>query len=172
MKEKSEKSGLFPAFERFMGKFTEIVMGASVIGIFLLVIVQVFFRYVLKKSLGGAEELPVYIMACMVWLATPYVTMKDAHVNIELVPQMFSEKVQCGFRIFGNVVAALAMGVFSYLAVEYVQKTASYGTVTGGLGIPVWIFHAVIAYGAIMTALFSAINVFKYGRRLVKWESN
>ena len=167
MREKTYKQG--DRVEHVVGAITRVTMGVSVISIFLMIIVQVFFRYVLRKSLGGAEELPIYIMACMVWLATPYVTWKDAHVNIELVTNLFNKKTQIIFRLFGDFVTAASMTVFSVLAVKYVNKIHTYGTVTGGLGIPLWIIHAVIAYGAVMTTFFSFLNAYKNIRRLATW---
>lgn len=162
----------FEKFERILENITTVVMGIFVVLIFLMVIAQVFFRYVLKTSMGGMEELPVYIMAMCAWMAAPVTTIRNNHVTIDLIPNMFKGRARVCFDIFGQLVAFLSMAFFAKLAFDYVQVVHGYGEVTGGVGIPIWIFHAVIATGSALVAFFSLINMIRNIRRVLVWEEN
>ena len=159
-------------FEKGLEKVVTIIMGIFVVAIFLMVITQVFFRYVLQTSMGGMEELPVYIMAMCCWMAAPVATIRDDHICIDLIPNMFKGRARIGFTIWAQLVACLSMAFFAKLAFDYVQLVYSYGEVTGGTGIPIWIFHAVIAVGATLVSLFSLTNMLRNIRRMVTWQQN
>jgi TRAP-type C4-dicarboxylate transport system permease small subunit len=137
-----------------------ILMTLSILSIFVIVNIQVFFRYVLKTALGGVEELPVYIMAMCVWLSTPVISKEDKHINIDLFVNLFKSDIhRMILKAFAQLTAGVSMSYFAGLAFQYVQQSKSYGEVTGGLGIPIWVFHAVIFYGALMVAVFAFINL-------------
>ncbi len=159
-------------FSRGLEKVITNVMGVMVVAIFLMIIVQVFFRYVLRTSMGGMEELPVYIMAVCTWMAAPVTTIRDNHICIDLIPNMFKGRVRVMFTAFGQFVAFLSMAFFAKLAFDYVQVVYGYGEVTGGTGIPIWIFHAVIAVGATLVSFFSFTNLMRNIGRIVKWQEN
>ena len=161
----------FEKFERGLERVSTFVMGVFVVLIFLMVIAQVFFRYVLKTSMGGMEELPVYIMAVTSWLAAPVTTIRNNHVTIDLIPNLFKGKKRVYFDMFAQLIAFLSMAFFSKLAYDYVQVVYSYGEVTGGVGIPIWVFHAIIAIGSTLVSFFSLINLLKDIRRVATWES-
>jgi TRAP-type C4-dicarboxylate transport system permease small subunit len=76
-------------FGDVLQKVSKFICGVSVLAILLLIIVQVFFRYILKESLSGAEELPTYIMAICCWVSVPVAAVSDSHLNIDLIPNMF-----------------------------------------------------------------------------------
>ena len=162
----------FEKFERGLEKVVTYAMGVFVVLIFVMVIAQVFFRYVLKTSMGGMEELPVYIMAMCSWLAAPVTTIKNNHVTIDLIPNLFKGKARIYFDMFAQLIAFLSMAFFSKLAFDYVQIVYGYGEVTGGVGIPIWVFHAVIAAGSTLVSFFSLINLLKDIRRVVTWQES
>lgn len=162
----------FEIFADYLVKIFTKIMGFFVFAIFALVITQVFFRYVLHRSMGGIEELPTYIMAMCAWMAAPVTTVRENHVTVDLIPNLFKGRGRLAFTMFNNLVAFLSMSFFTKLAYEYVAYIRPYGEVTGGVGIPIWCFHAAIAVGSTMVAFFSFANLVKNIRRFVTWESN
>jgi TRAP-type C4-dicarboxylate transport system permease small subunit len=151
-------------------KIIPAICGIAVIGIFLMIIVQVFFRYVLKASLGGAEELPTYIMAICCWVSVPVAAMEDNHVNIDLVPNLFKGRGRIIFSIWAELIEVLTMSFFTKLAWDYTAHMVEEGTVTGGVAIPMWIFYAFIIFGSITCVLFGLINLIKNVGRIIKWK--
>lgn len=164
-------SRAFEKLNRVLHKFTTISMGIAVVSIFVLMIIQVFFRFVLSMSLGGLEELPVYVMAICVWLAAPFASMNDTHVNIDLIPNLFKPRIRLVFKAIAQFVAGASMLWFTKLAFDYVADIYGYGEVTGGLGIPIWIFHAVIFLGSLFVTFYSWINFAMSVKGVIKWKS-
>jgi C4-dicarboxylate transporter DctQ subunit len=151
-----------------MEKVSLIAMGWATIAIFLVIIVQVFFRYVLRTSLGGAEELPPYVMALAIWLSVPVTTLKGRHIRIDLVPNLLKGKAHEGLIIFSKLIAFLAMAFYTKLAFEFLKTSYTHGEVTGGLGVPLWIFHAVVAVCSLMVAVYSLTGLIDTIGRITK----
>ncbi len=150
------------SFSNALRKITQFLLTVIVLALFVLVNVQVFFRYVLGRSLGGLEELPVLMMAVSVWLSAPVVSLDDAHINIDFFTGLIKGvRGQLVAKMFAQLVAAGSMAFFVKLAFEYVADSYRFGEVTGGLGIPIWVFHAIITYGAIMVTVFSLANALR-----------
>ena len=166
----AKKSGLGRAYESFKSIIRGIC-GLAVMAIFLLIVVQVFFRYVLKTSMGGMEELPTYIMAIACWCSVPVAAMEDNHVNIDLIPNMFHGKARVYWRMWAEFVEVVTMSVYTYLAVKYTIHMYETGNVTGGTGIPLWIFYAFIIFGAGLCAFFGLSNLIINIRKVKTWET-
>ena len=148
------------------------ICGVSVFSIFLLIIIQVFFRYVLRQSLGGAEELPTYIMAVACWLSVPVAALEDSHINIDLIPNMFHGRARIGWSMWGEAVEFVTMSIFAGMAWKYCAHMISTNNKTGGLGIPMWIFYVFIVIGAALCAFFGLVNFIQNARRIAKWKQD
>jgi TRAP-type C4-dicarboxylate transport system permease small subunit len=159
------------SFGDALSKISSALCGASVLFILLLILVQVFFRYILKMSLGGAEELPTYVMAICCWISVPVAALEDNHLNIDLIPNMFRGRSRIIWTIWAELIEVLAMSYFTVLAWKYMSHVFRNGQVTGGLGLPIWIFYAVIVYGAGFCALFGLLNLVKNLIRIVLWKN-
>ncbi|MDR3294393.1 MAG: TRAP transporter small permease [Clostridiales Family XIII bacterium] len=151
-----------------MQKISLVIMGWATIAIFLVIIVQVFFRYILRTSLGGAEELPPYIMALAIWLSVPVTTIQKRHIRIDLVPNLLKGKAREYLVGFTQLIAFLAMAVYAKLAFEFVRTAYGHGEVSGGLGIPLWTFHVVIAVCALLVAFYSLMALIDTIGRITK----
>ena len=130
-------SGLAKANEIFRN-IVRTACGIAVTAIFLLIIVQVFFRYVLKTSMGGMEELPTYIMAIACWMAVPVAAIEDNHINIDLIPNLFHGRARLCWSMWAELVEVVTMTVFTKLALDYTIHMMETGNVTGGTGIPLF----------------------------------
>ena len=163
-------SGLAKANEIFRN-IVRTACGIAVTAIFLLIIVQVFFRYVLKTSMGGMEELPTYIMAIACWMAVPVAAIEDNHINIDLIPNLFHGRARLCWSMWAERVEVVPMTVFTKLALDYTIHMMETGNVTGGTGIPLWIFYAFIIVGAGLCAIFGLINLITNIRRFMSWNT-
>ena len=76
----------------------------------LVIIIQVFFRYVLNNALPWSEEVARYMMIWMVFLVAPIAYRRGLNVAIEIVPGLFSPRWRAVLTIAINifVIAALA----------------------------------------------------------------
>ena len=80
-----------------------------------VVVLQVLARYVLHISLGGIEELPVYLMMISVWIAAIFVAKDDGHVKIELLDMFVKNKKVLG--VINIVLCTLSGIALAYLPI-------------------------------------------------------
>ena len=146
----------------FLYKVVEICLGIAMIALTGVVVVQVIVRYILHVSIGGVEELPVYLMMTSVWIAAIFVARGDGHVKIELLDMFVKNKkvVDC-VNIFLCGLSCAALGYFTSLCYKYMLRMQKYGDVTAGLEIPVWIFILIMVISCGMMAFYYAINTVK-----------
>jgi len=69
-------------------------------GVFVTVIIGVFFRYVLNNALVWSEEMSRFCMLWMAFLGTPLVTYKGGHVAIEVILGRTRGFLRTAFIIF------------------------------------------------------------------------
>lgn len=72
---------------QWVGKAAVMLAAALLAAMVVMVIAQVFFRYVLNDSLGWTEELAKYLMVWVACLVAPWAYRENLNVSI----QMFSE---------------------------------------------------------------------------------
>lgn len=143
-------------------KAIQFCLGISMIALTSIVVLQVLVRYVFHVSIGGVEELPVYLMLISVWIAAIIVAKDDGHIKIELLDMFIKNKsiialvniVLCGL-------SGIGLGCFGYLSLMYVLRIKGFGDITAGLGIPVWCIMAFMAASCIIMTVYYAVNSVK-----------
>ena len=143
-------------------KAVQICLGISMIALTGIVVMQVLARYFLHISIGGVEELPVYLMLISVWIAAVFVARTDGHVKIELLDMFVKNpRIVAIVNVILCGISGLALLYFSYLCLLYLLRLQKFGDVTPGLGIPIWILVLFIVVSCAMMALYYAINFVK-----------
>jgi TRAP-type C4-dicarboxylate transport system permease small subunit len=125
---------LFDVIELYAGALVFVVM-------FVAVVIQVFFRYVLNTPLPWAFELSMYALVWVTFLTAPYATRYREHIRLDLFYEKFPRKVQIVldliFDVFIIVMAALTLPV----SIEYTSWNSR--VTSACLGIP-WSWLLVI----------------------------
>lgn len=143
-------------------KAVQVCLGIAMIALTAIVVIQVIVRYVLHVSIGGVEELPVYLMMVSVWIAAIFVAKNDGHVKIELLDMFVKNKTVVGIiNIILCGLSGVALGYFAYLCFLYMLKLQKYGDVSAGLGFPIWILVLVMVISCAMMAMYYFINFIK-----------
>ena len=75
----------------------------------LVIIVQVFFRYVLNNALPWSEEVARYMMIWMVFLVAPIAYRRGLNVAIEIFPGLFSPRWRAALMVVINVLVIAAL---------------------------------------------------------------
>ena len=86
------------------------IASALIGGMAVLVVTQVFFRYVLNNSLSWAEDLSLMLLVYSAFLIIPYAYRWSLHVGIDLIVNMLPARV--GFALYflsGLAVITLAI---------------------------------------------------------------
>lgn len=148
--------------DRLLYRVIQICLGITMIALTAIVVLQVIVRYVLHVSIGGVEELPVYLMLLSVWIAAIIVAKDDGHVKIELLDMFVKNKhIVDVVNIILCALSGVALAYFAWLCLDYMFTLQSYGDVTAGLGIPIWALESVMVVSCFMMALYYVVNTIK-----------
>ncbi|MCI8399320.1 MAG: TRAP transporter small permease [Oscillibacter sp.] len=156
---------LYDGLDRLLSVIVALLMMLITFEIF----VQVIFRYFLHKSMGGFEELPVFMLITCVWLGGILVAKHNDHVKIDIITQSIkNEKVQAVLNTATSLLTAVCAGFYTVLDWQFVTKAMEHRSLSPGLQFPLWYVYAVTLVGSALAALFFLINAVKEIRRLWK----
>jgi TRAP-type C4-dicarboxylate transport system permease small subunit len=113
-----------------------------------LIVVEVVARYVVRRSLGIADEFSAYLLVCVTFLGLAYVAHLGDHIRVEVVVSRLSCKMRGGLApvelIMFLIVALVLTKVTGEVAIyHYIKGTLSFQLVL----VPQWIPMSVMAVG-------------------------
>jgi TRAP-type C4-dicarboxylate transport system permease small subunit len=133
------------------GKCVERLCQAMMVIMVILTSYVVFGRYVLNKTPGWGEELP---LLCMVWfslLSASLAVIDDSHIRIQLFDTILPKKIVKGLKIFFhllNTLFAIFMTIYG-IKLSILTKTS----VMPGMGIPVAFLYMSVAVSGLALVL-------------------
>ena len=148
----------------------EAVARAAVLGLTLLVLLvmlaQVFFRYVLNSSLQWSEELAVWGMVWMVFVGSVLLVRRSEHISITTLVRLAPLRVRPYLVIFNRAAGLVFLAIIGWYGFEvfggtFHAKSPSIGLSTRWikLAIPVGaVLMAVVAVHAIADDLRRLAN--------------
>lgn len=152
--------------KRFLQKldntFRKIVhgfLGCSMILLTLMTFLQVLFRYVMKQSMGGYEELPIYLMIISTWFAASVLTAEDKHIGLDVITLLVKNKrVLTVIDAIMDVLTAGGLAFFSYCMFVYMVNTKAAGTISSGIGFPKWLIALTIFVNGALMLIYTIKN--------------
>ncbi len=95
--------------------FFEVIMPAvSLIGIFLIFNVQIFYRYVLESPLIWAFEASLTLFLWLIMFGAVYAWRKKEHVQFSIFYDLAPSKVQLFIRLISNSVVIIFLSIVVY----------------------------------------------------------
>ncbi len=144
------------ALARAIGGTLKALSAAFLASYFVLVLLQVFFRYVLNESLFWAEELVRGLMVWGVMISSALVAGSRGHIRVEVLELMLPPG---GKRVVMWIADALTIS-FSILlfwaAIELMNRTWMQQSPL--LEIPKWSVYMALAAGAGIEALVTILT--------------
>lgn len=115
------------------------------IALYLLLITQVFFRYVLNSPLGWSEELARFCFVWMIFIGSAYLAGRNAHIAVSFIvdrcpPAVARWIIRSAAAVFLAAAAVVAVGSMSF-----VRETA--GLLSPGVGLPMGLIYAAPVVG-------------------------
>jgi TRAP-type C4-dicarboxylate transport system permease small subunit len=155
------KTNAFGAYLAKITIFIAIILAAIMV---LTVLVGVFFRYVLRNSLGWTEELARYLMIWTALLSISIGIKDKEHVGIQLLIRNVPIKYARVIYFFVNSVVLFFLIVLTYKGLSVAFRAVP--QLSLGLGISmVWPLLSIPVAGilAIIQQIIQMINSFKPG---------
>ena len=135
----------------------------------LIVIIQVFSRYVFNFSFVWAEELVRYLMIWMVMFGAALVQSKNEHIRIDFFPMLAGARVRRVMEILFRLASLtfLAIIVYKGFKVSYFNRMFE----SSGLRISMLWPTLAIPLGAISIGCYTVSGLIRDIYQLVSWTS-
>ena len=103
----------------------------------LITFIDVLGRNILNRPLNGASELTEIILALVIFLMLPHVTMRNQHIAIDLIENVVSPKVLAAFDMLASILTAMMFFVIAWQSWILANNAMGYGDKTATLNMPV-----------------------------------
>lgn len=121
---------------------------------FVLVVLQVFFRYILNESLFWSEELVRYGMVWGVMLGSAIVARERAHIRIEVIENFLPPTAKLVLQFVANFLSFAFCVILCWTGIDFVDRTWFQNSAS--LGVPMRAVYLAIPIGAGLEAWFTA----------------
>ena len=136
------------------------IVGAIVLAMMMfLVAVDVTLRYTIDLPVKGSVELVELMMIVVVFLAVAYTASQKGHVSIELVTSRLPQRAQAILDIFTSFLSLGFIILVIWRSILRGNTMWHDNHVTIVLGIPIFPFLYIIAFGCILLAIILIANI-------------
>jgi TRAP-type C4-dicarboxylate transport system permease small subunit len=147
------------ATQPFVGRLRaslQVVSVALLASYFVLVLLQVFFRYVLNESLFWAEELVRGAMLWGIMLSTALVGAARGHIRVEVLELMLPPRGRRVVIWLANVLTLAFSLILLWAGVQFVDRTWMQQSPV--LDVPKWTVYLAIPAGAALESLLMLLT--------------
>ena len=131
--------------------FEVLICSIALVGLFVAMILSVFFRYVLNNSLTWVAEVGCYLFVWFSLVGVGYSTKMGAHLRVDILVNL----APAPLRKVLDIVAELSMTLFFlYMSVEGMKAIRSImenGTTSPALRMPMWVLYISFWLGCVMS---------------------
>jgi TRAP-type C4-dicarboxylate transport system permease small subunit len=142
--------------EELLGKLTTALSLASYVGFFsimLLIVVDVFLRYVFSRPILGSYEIVERAVFCSVFASFAFAQTHKAHINISMLVDLFPVRLKMFCMFATGAMSSTAAFLIAYAATKLAARALASNYTTSVLGIPLYPFYwleflAMLIFGA------------------------
>ncbi|MDO5111139.1 MAG: TRAP transporter small permease [Clostridia bacterium] len=130
-----------------------LICSVALAGLFICMILSVFFRYVLNSSLTWVEELGCYLFVWFSLVGVAYSTKTGAHLRVDVVVNLVPKPVRNVMNFLSELVMTL---FFLYMSVEGMKALISImenGTTSPAMRMPMWILYLSFWLGCVLSLI-------------------
>lgn len=119
----------------------------------IVLILQVFMRFVLNDPLAWPEEFSRYLLIWTAFIGSSLAVKEGRFINIDILPSLASGWVKTAFHVIMHLGFLLFCGVAVYFSIDFISRVARSGQVSPAMGIPMWLVYVAAPVGLTMAAL-------------------
>lgn len=147
-------------------KGLEIINGIFLLAMCLIIILQVFCRFVIFHSLSWSEETCRYLYIWLVILGVLFGIRDHSQTKIDVLDTFLRGKSILWVEIFRNVISLIAVVAIGISAFPLIEN--GWGTKSATLGFPMAIVYFVFPFGMTLTAIQLVLSTIGLIRQLGK----
>ncbi|MEJ5357490.1 MAG: TRAP transporter small permease [Desulfobacterales bacterium] len=140
-------------------RFEEIASCTSLAVMAVIIILQVFQRYVLQNSLDWPEELARYLFIFSVYIGTSYATSERRHLEVTVARTLFGEKAGIIIAITAYFITLLFSGLMFYWGVKMVEFVFVSNQLAPALLFPMFIAYMCLPLGFLLMTIRTIVVI-------------
>jgi TRAP-type C4-dicarboxylate transport system permease small subunit len=138
----------------------------TLILIFLLTL-QVFFRFVLNKSISWAEEVSRFAFVWAVYCGVVLAANEDRHIRVTIQLKLFGERAQKWILATADIFWIIFNSILAFFAVQFVLSMFEFPYYSQTTGINLVYIYTVIPLGFVfMTVRIVQSLIRRFGQRI------
>lgn len=123
----------------------DLYLGAITSGMMIVILMaQVFSRYVLNRAFSWSEEIALILFIMSVYFGASAAVKTNQHLRLEIILSKDNPKVRLILDLIGNAVFALFNIIILWGVIPIVLNLKARGTATAVTGIPKWTYYIVL----------------------------
>ena len=119
----------------------------------IIIVVQVFFRYVLQNSLQWSEEIARYMFIWLIYIGISYGVKLDKHIAVDAVYSFLPKKVKPYYALIGYIIFFVFAIIVVYYGVLVTANIAGSGQISNGARVPMQYVYVAPVVGMILTII-------------------
>ena len=136
----------------------------------IIIVLQVFFRYVLNNSLSWSEELARYLFIWMIYVGISYGVKLDKHICVDAVYTFMPKGIKRGYALVAYVLFLIFAVAIIYYGILVVGMQITSGQVSPAMGLPMQYVYAAPVVGMVLTVVRLVQKIY-YAVTAKEWES-
>ncbi|WP_196260117.1 TRAP transporter small permease [Pelagibacterium limicola] len=139
---------------RFIDRKAEAyLLTAILVAISVILVAQVFMRYVVNNPLVWAEELARYLLIWCTMIGTSLAVKESRHIVVDFAPVLFGPRSIGLFRMISMVGIICFSAVITYYSVPFVLRVQQMNQLSPSLEIPMWCVYLALPVGAVASII-------------------
>ena len=154
--------------DAFVRPITLYAGGAVLIGLALVTVIAVIFRYVFNSPIFGADDFNQMLLMAAVAFGVAYSGRKGGQVVVEILSVISGQKTIRWTDIFARLLGVIMISILVWVLIESGINAAEYGETTRSLEITLQPFFWLLAFGIALygIVLFIEMVTLLRGRNL------
>jgi C4-dicarboxylate transporter DctQ subunit len=141
------------AANRILSAAEVIFVGAALAFASALLFANVVLRYVFLAPISWAEELSLYLIVWMVFVAGSVAVRTRGHIAIDLLPLVLSGIARQRLALTNSLLMMIFFAAFFYYSALHTIRVRSVGQVTPVMIAPMWLTYLAMPVGSALMFL-------------------
>ncbi|WP_294150485.1 TRAP transporter small permease [uncultured Clostridium sp.] len=138
----------------------EWILGALLIGMAVILLIQILMRAVVGNSLTWAEEVARYFYVWSVFLSLGCTIRNGTVLRVDLLLELLPKRLRQLIEILLDLINVVLYAGLAYFSVSVMQKVQISGQTSPALEIPMYLVYAIIPIGFVMASLRSVQKIY------------
>jgi len=149
---------------KFLERLEDIIPMVMMVIMFVVLLIQTFFRYVLSNSLLWPEEVARYAFIALVYLGAGAAAREGRHLEISVAKSFFGEKVRRVIVVISSVLTVVFCALMAVWGFDMAMFVKESGQLSASIPVPTYIFYLPIFIGMVWMGL----RTITYAHRVLK----